>query len=489
MPDYTNSHYLKKSTIKGLSWSLIESVSSQGIRFLIGVILARLLLPEMFGLVAMLLIFITLGEIFVDSGFGTAIIQKQELTEIETSSVFYFNIIIGFIAAALLFYGSTLIAKFYNQPALEPLAKSLSLIFIINSFGMVQSNILVKKVDFKSLAKINTFANLISGLTAIILAFVGYGIWSLIIQQLSAAAIRNISYWLYSNWRPGFVFSSNSIRQMLKFSLSILIIGILNRTTESFYYMIIGKLFSASELGFFSRANQLQSFPSHTSAMLVGRVTFPVFSKIQNDPEILKSGLQKILTILSFIIFPVMVGMAAVAKPLISVLLTDKWLSAVPYLQLLTVVGVFYPLEWIRQQAMQAVGRPDLSLRIEIVKKLALFASVAVMWYWGVFGIITGIIFASVLSFSLNVFYTSIVTQYSTKEQLYDMAPYIIISLIMGILSYSMVILLENYSSFCQLFIPSIAGFLFYIGIMFIIQTSAITSIQAELKLYFKAVL
>lgn len=486
MLDLSGFQALKKSTLKGLSWSLIESVSTQGIRFIIGVILARLLLPEMFGLVAMLLIFITLGEIFVDSGFGTALIQKQNITEIEICSVFYFNILVGLIAAALLFLGAPFIAAFYNQPTLIPLAQSLSVIFIINSLGMVQSNILVKKVDFKSLAKLNTIANMISGLAAILMAFIGYGIWSLIIQQVSAAAIRNIFYWLYSDWRPSFVFSSKSIHQMLKFSLSILAIGILNRTTESVYYMVIGKLFSANELGYFSRASQLQNFPSHTSAMLVGRVTFPVFSKMQNDPVILKSGLQKILIIIAFIIFPVMAGMAAVAKPLISVLLTDKWLAAVPYLQLLTIVGVFYPLEWIRQQAIQAVGRPELSLRIEIVKKLALFVSIAVMWYWGIIGIIAGIIFASILSFSLNVFYTSVVTQYSVREQLLDMLPYIIISIIMGIISFSIVILLINYHPLYQLLIASIIGFLFYIGTMSIIQTSAMSVIQKEVKLYLK---
>ncbi len=486
MPDLSNSQSLKKSTLKGLSWSFIESAATQGIRFIIGVILARLLLPEMFGLVAMLLIFITLGEIFVDSGFGTALIQKQKITDIELCSIFYFNLFIGLIAAASLFYGASLIAAFYNQPTLKPLAQSMSIIFIINSFGMVQSNILVKSVDFKALAKLNTIANLTSGFAAVLLAFMGVGIWSLIIQQVSAAAIRNIFYWLYSKWRPSFIFSTTSIKQMLKFSSSILAVGILNRTTESIYYMVIGKLFSANELGFFSRANQLQSFPSHTSAMLVGRVTFPVFSKMQNDPVILKSGLQKILIILTFVIFPVMVGMAAVAKPLISVLLTDKWISTVPYLQLLSIVGVLYPLEWIRQQAMQAVGRPDLSLRIEIVKKIALFTSIAVMWYWGIFGIIAGIIFASILSFSLNVFYTSVITRYSIKEQLCDMMPYVSTSIIMGIISYSIVILLTNYNHLYQLFVPFFAGILFYLGTMLIFHTSAMTSIQNELNLYFK---
>ncbi len=477
-----SSQSLKKDTIKGLSWSLIETASSQGIRFIIGIILARLLVPEMYGLIAMLLIFITLGEIFVDSGFGTALIQKQKITEREICSVFYFNIFVGLIAAILLFFAAPVIAAFYNQPALTPLAQSLSLIFIINSLGMTQSNLLVKRVDFKSLAKLSTIANLISGLIGIALAVMGYGIWSLVIQQISATAARNFLYWFYSTWRPSLLFSINAIRQMLRFSLSILAIGILNRTSESIYYMVIGKLFSATDLGIFSRANQLQSFPSSALAMLVGRVTFPVFAKVQHDPLMLKLGLRKTLTILAFLIFPIMVGVAAVAKPLILVLLTVKWAATIPYLQLLSVVGILFPLEWIRQQAIQAVGRPDLSLRVEIVKKLALFIGIAVTWYWGIFGIITGMIFASLLSLSLNIRYTAMVTQYSTREQLSDMLPYFTISIIMGAIVFSIIYLLDNYSPLYQLLVPSFSGFLFYVGIARLFRTSAIMTIQQELR-------
>jgi len=477
-----SSQSLKKDTIKGLSWSLIEAASSQGIRFVIGIILARLLVPEMFGLIAMLLIFITFGEIFVDSGFGTALIQKQKITEREICSVFYFNIFVGLIAAALLFFAAPVIAAFYNQPTLTPLTRLLSLIFIINSLGTIQSILLIKRVDFRSLAKLSTISNFISGIIGISLAVMGYGVWSLVIQQISAAVAKNFLYWFYSAWRPSLLFSINAIRQMLRFSLSILAIGILNRTSESIYYMVIGKLFSATDLGIFSRANQLQSFPSSALGMIVGRVTFPVFAKVQHDPPILKLGLRKTLTILAFLIFPIMVGIAAVAKPLILVLLTDKWAATIPYLKLLSVVGILFPLEWIRQQAIQAVGRPDLSLRVEIIKKLALFISIAVMWYWGIFGIIAGMIFSSLLSLSLNIRYIAIVTQYSTREQLRDMLPYFTISIIMGAIVFSISYLLDNYSPLYQLLIQSFTGFLFYVGIAWVFRTSAIMSIQQELR-------
>jgi len=250
--------------------------------------------------------------------------------------------------------------------------------------------------------------------------------------------------------------------------------------------MLIGKIFSATDLGFFSRANQLQSFPSNTLATLVGRVTFPILSKMQHNPHMFKLGLRKTLILVAFLNFPIMIGIAAVAKPLIILILTDKWKETIPYLQLLSVAGALFPLEWIRQQAIQAVGRPDLSLRAEIFKKLALLISVAFMWYWGIIGIITGIIFASFLSLSLNIHYTALVSQYSKKEQLLDMFPYIIISITMGIILLFINEIIINYSYIYQLLIQIFAGFIFYVCATFFFRTSASIAIQQELKQFIK---
>lgn len=471
---------LRRTTIKGLAWSLIESAGSQGIRFIIGIVLARLLVPEMFGLLAMLMIFITLGEIFVDSGFGTALIQKHTITQLEICSVFYFNIFIGFIASILLFFIAPVIASFYEQPLLTSMARALSLIFIINSFGMIQSNLLVKKVDFKSQAKLNTITNLVSGITGIALAMMGVGVWSLVIQQISASVIRNFFYWFYSDWRPSFLFSIEPLQRMLKYGLSILATGILNRTTESIYYMVIGKLFSASDLGLFSRAMQLQGFPSSMLATLVGRVTFPVFSKLQHDPDTLKQGIKKTLTMIAFLICPIMIGIAAVAKPLVLVLLTEKWAATIPYLQLLCIVGLLFPMEWIRQQVIQAVGRPDLSLSIEIAKKLILFISIAVMWYLGIFGIIAGMIVASLLSLFLNIKYTAILTQYSIREQFLDILPYCTIAIAMGSIVIIVGYLLNYYHPFYQLMVQILVGFIFYVGSTWVFRTPAFMAIRQE---------
>lgn len=434
-------------------------------------------------MVAMLSIFITIGDVFIDSGFGTALIQKQNITELDTSSVFFFNLFLGFIFASLLFFSAPVIAEFYNQPVLTCLARALSLTFIINAFGMMQANLLVKTVDFRSIAKLSLISQCTSGLIGIAMAFKGYGVWSLITQQILGSFIRNISYWFYSPWRPSLSFSTVALRQLMRFSLSILAIGILNRTSESLYYMVIGKLFSATELGIFSRANSLSSMPPTSLATAVGRVTFPVYSKLQQDPVLLKSALKKTLTVVCFLIFPIMLGMAIVAEPLILFLLTEKWIATVPYLQLLSVVGMIFPLEWIRQQALQAVGRPDLSLKVEIIKKITLFISISVMWYFGIFGIIAGMIAVSFLSLFLNIRYTSLLTQYKTSEQLLDMMPYLLISIAMCFIVSITNHFLNDSRPFYRLLVNTLTGVLFYMGMAWTFRTPAIRTIARELNL------
>lgn len=254
--------------------------------------------------------------------------------------------------------------------------------------------------------------------------------------------------------------------------------GLLNRTTESIYYIIIGKLFSATELGFFSRALPLEALPSSVLATLVGRVTFPVFSKLQHDPNALKQGIRKTLVIVTFLICPTMIGIAAAARPIVVVLLTEKWAATIPYLRLLCVAGMLFPLEFIRQQAIQAVGRPGLSLRVEAIKKVILFVAIGTMWYWGVRGIIAGMIVASTFSLFLNIKCMATVTQYSVREQISDMVPYLVISFAMGVAVFGLGYLLRHHHPLYQLMVQVIAGFVFYAGSTWIFRVPACTAIR-----------
>jgi O-antigen/teichoic acid export membrane protein len=290
-------HSLKSKTLHALSWSFFESAGVQGIRFIIGIILARLLFPEQFGLIGMLMIFMAVAQTLLDSGFGAALIQKNEVTQKDICSIFYFNILVGILIAGILGLVAPWIAAFYNQPILIPLTRAMSLVIIINSFGLIQSTILSKQIDFKTQTKVSLIAGIMSGIIGITLAATGFGVWSLVVQQISSAFFRTVFLWFLNPWRPALIFSLKSLQEMFSFGSRLLASGLLNQVFENIYLLAIGKLFSASDLGYFTRAKAFGDLPTHTLSGMVGRVTFPVFSTIQDDPVRLKRGLKRALTL------------------------------------------------------------------------------------------------------------------------------------------------------------------------------------------------
>ena len=427
---------LKSKTIHALSWSFLESIGLQGVQFIIGVILARLLLPEQFGLIAMLTIFVAVAESLINGGFARALIQKKEATQADVCSVFYVNIAVGLIATGLLFVVAPLIADFYNQPILSPLAKTLSLTIVLSSFGMIHYVILAKRIDFRTVTKVNLIASLVSGAIGVTLAALGYGVWSLVVQQITSTLFRTALLWLFNTWRPVLVFSIKSLNEMFGFGSRVLASDLLNQIFDNIYLLVIGKIFSAADLGYFARAKTMQEIPTQALSGMVGRVTFPVFSSIQDDPARLKRGLRKALTILVLVNFPIMIGIAAVAHPLVVVVLTEKWAPCIPYLQLLCFVGLLYPVHLINLNALQALGRSDLYLRLEIIKKVLIVINIAVTWQWGISAMIWGMVALSIISYYLNSYYTGVLIDYRIGEQLRDLIPYMILSVLMGITVY-----------------------------------------------------
>lgn len=423
---------LRAKTVHALSWSLLESLGLRGVQFVIGVVLARLLFPEQFGLIGMLTIFIAVAQSLFDSGFGAALIQKQEATQRDTCSIFYFNILLGLATSGLLYWVAPSIAAFYNQPILTPLMRALSLTIVINSFGLIQYTLLSKQINFKALTKVSLIASIISGVVGVILAATGFGVWSLVVQQILSSLLRTVLLWVLNDWRPALIFSLQSLREMFGFSSRILVSGVINRIFENIYLLVIGRLFSATDLGFFTRAKTMEEVPSVTLSGIVGRVTFPVFSTIQDDKSRLKRGVKKALTSLVLVNFPMMIGLAMIADPLVRVLLTEKWLEAVPYLQLLCLVGLLYPVVLINSNLLFALGRSKIHLRVEIIKKILIILNIALTWQWGISAMISGMILVSVLSFCLNSYYTDRLIGYPIREQLHDLFPYGIVAALMG---------------------------------------------------------
>jgi len=463
---------LKSKTINALSWSFIETIGLQGTQFIIGVILTRILLPEQFGLIAMLAIFMAVAQSFLDSGFGSALIQKQDITQTDLSSVFYFNVVIGISAAGLLSIFAPYIASFYNQPELIALTRAMSLIIVINSFSLIQYTLATKNLNFKAITKVSVLSNVISGIIGISMAYNGFGVWSLVSQQISRSFLSAILFWFFNSWRPSLSFSMQSLKDMFGFGSRILASGLLNQIFNNLYLLVIGRIFTAVSLGFFTRAKSLSELPVNSLGLMVVRVTFPVFSSIQKDIPRVKNGMKKALTTLALITFPLMIGLAVTARPIVLILFTDKWAEAIPYVRLLSIIGMLYPLQLINLNILPVLGKSDLFFRLEVIKKILVVINIAVTWRWGIMAMIFGMLITSIIFYYLNSYYNKFMIGYSFTEQLFDLLPYFIISSIMGI-GVFLIELIHFESNLLLLVCQVISGMIMYLLLCRIFQIKA----------------
>ncbi len=466
------SRSLKSKAVHGVFWSFLECGGQQGIQIVISIILARILLPAQFGLIGMLAIFMAIAQAFLNSGFGPALIQKKDTTQVDTCSIFYFNIVVGIVAAGLLYLAAPWIAAFYEEPALTALTRFLSLNLVINSFALIQSTLLVKQINFQTQFKVSIVATIGSGIIGITLAYRGFGIWSLAIQSVTNTIFRTVLLWFFNKWRPSLVFSFAALKNMFVFGSRLLAIELIATFTQNLYFVVIGKIFTAGDLGFYSRANRCIQLSTENLTNSVSRVTFPVFSSIQDDNSRLKRGVQKALTILNFLNFPMMIGLLVTAKPLVLVLLTEKWLPCVPYMQLLCVMGLLYPLHVINLNVLKAKGHSGLYFRIEVLKPFLTTISIAVTYRWGITAMIYGQIIVSVICYYLNSYYTCKLINYPLKEQVSDFAPYLAMSAVMGLGVYS-VQLFPFSSNVALLIFQVLTGISLYTSLNFIFKTSA----------------
>jgi len=409
----------------------------------------------------MLTIFMAVAQSIIDSGFGSSLIQKQDASHVDECSIFYFNVVVGLIAAGAMCVCAPWIAAFYRTPLLVPLSRVLSLNLIINSFGIIQTTLLTKRVEFKKQFVVSLIATIASGGVGVAMAYCEYGVWSLVGQSVSSNLMRTILLWFVIRWRPAPLFSMESLRSMFPFGSRMLLSGLLETVFSNLYLLVIGKVSSATDLGYYSRAQQTQQFPVVSLSSAVNRVTYPVFAKVQTDKVRLKRGVAKALTTLAMVGFPVMIGLAVVSRPLVSVLLTDKWLPSVPYLQLLCVVGLLYPLHAINLNVLKAQGRSDLHLRLEIIKKALNVIAIGVTWSWGITAMICGQLVVSAAAYYLNSYYTGKLLDYRLWEQLRDVLPTCVLACAMGLGVYA-VGLVECGNDLVLLMIQVAAGVLLY---------------------------
>ncbi len=453
---------LTQKTVSGMFWSFSDSIAGQIIQFIVGLILARILTPSEFGLIGMITVFLAISQSFIDSGFGQALIRKPEASELDYSTVFFFNIIVGVVFFGLFFFLAPPIARFYKEPELQSLTRVLSIILIINSFGLIQRTILTKNIDFKLQTKITVISAIISGSVAIYMALNDFGVWSLVWKSLIGYFLQTLLLWGFSKWRPRFIFSIQSFRELFAFGSKLLVSGLIDTIYRNIYPLIIGKFFSAEELGFYSRADQFNKLPSQNITGAVQRVSYPSLSLVQDEPDKLKSGYKKIISSTMFITFFIMLGMAAVAKAMILVLIGEKWLPAVPYLQLLCLGGMLFPLHAINLNMLKVKGRSDLFLQLEIIKKLLAIPVILAGIFLGINAMLAGMAVLSFVAYFINSFYSGKLINYSVREQVSDVLPTFLIALLVSFAVYSLTFFLDI-RQITMLIIQITTGFLLMI--------------------------
>lgn len=445
-------------------WSAVERFSTQGIQFLFGILLARLLTPNDYGMIAMLTIFIAVSQTFIDSGFGNALIRKLDRTEADKATVFFFNIFMAMACYGIIFLSAPLIAQFYSMPELTDILRILAINLIIQAFGSIQHLNLTIDLNFKALAKVTFIGAIVGGTAGLICAYNGLGVWSLVVQQMATTSCRVILFWVLVHWRPKTFFNKSSFKNMFGFGSKLLASGLLNTLYDNIYDLIIGKAFAAATLGNYSRASHFANFPSSNVTGIFQRVTYPVLSKIQDDPDKLRKGYLKFLNMATLVIFPLMIGLAALAKPFILLVLTDKWFDVILILQIICIAQMWYPVHAINLNILQVMGRSDLFLKLEIIKKIEGITVLCITLPFGIIAMCFGQWFNAIFGLVVNTYYSGKLLNAGLLPQIKMYIPTLLNSLVMGAICLGVTQTLPEQEYALQLGVGFAAGVIYYIA-------------------------
>lgn len=423
---------LKNRTFKGTIWSSIERFSVQGIQFVVMILMARLLTPADYGMVGMIAIFIAISQSIIDSGFSQALIRKQDRSEIDNSTVFFFNVFVGLVLYLILYVCAPLIAEFYLEPKLISITRIISLSLIFNSLTVVQRALLTINLNFKTQAKASLIAAVLSGIIGIYMAYRGFGVWSIVSQQIINLFLITILLCFFSKWKPLFTYSWESFKELFSFGSKLLAAGLLDTIYKNIYLIVIGKIFKASDLGYYTRAHQFSNFPSSNITGIFQRVSYPVLCTIQDNDAKLSDVYRKILKTSAFVVFPLMMGLAALSKPVILAFLTEKWLFSATLLIPLCFSGMWFPIHSINLNLLQVKGRSDLFLKLEIIKKVLGVTVLCISIPFGLLAMCWGTALNSIIALSINTYYTGKLINLGFFRQMKDILPTFILSILMG---------------------------------------------------------
>lgn len=422
----------KNKIISSLFWKLMERGGTQGIQFIVQIVLARLLVPKDYGIIALIAIFIAIANVFVQSGFSTALVQKKDVNETDFSSVFYLSLFVASLLYVLLFFTAPLIAAFYDVPQLIPIIRVLSITVFFGAFNSIQNAIIAKKMQFKKLFFSSLGAIVVSGIISIVLAYEGFGVWTLVAQQLTNQFMVTAILWFTVKWRPRLIFSFERVKELFSYGWKLLASALIDTIYTNLRSLIIGKIYNPAMLGYYNRGEQFPQIIVTNIDGSIQSVMLPALSVEQDNRERMKDMVRRSIVTSSFVIFPLMIGLTVIAEPLIKILLTDKWLPSVPFLQIACMSYALYPIHTANLQAINALGRSDIFLKLEIIKKIIGLAILGVTIFYGVYAIAIGMLVVGIICTFINAYPNLKLLNYGYKEQWKDIMPPLLLSLVMG---------------------------------------------------------
>jgi len=479
-----NKTSLKEVATKGMLWNSIEKFSVQGSQFLIGILLARLLIPADFGLIGMIAIFIAIAQTFVDSGMGSGLIQRQNRSLEDYSTVFVFNFVVSLFFYILLFISAPYIADFYNTPALIPITRVIGINIIINSLSIVQRSMLTVELNFKTLAKINILSIMISGVCAIYFAYTGFGVWSLVYRQLIGSIVSVVLFWYFSKWKTSFVFSKKSFKDLFGYGSKILASGIYAQIFQNMYNIFIGKAYSASNLGFYTQAKQLAEVTAGTVTSILQQVTFPILAALQDDKERMILVYRRLIRMTAFFIFPTMTILAVLADPFVNFFLGTKWMPMVPLLQWMCFARILYPLSALNMNILNANGRSDLFLKVDLSKAPLTIIALIITIPISLKAMIVGQVITTFISFFINAYLPGKLYGYGPFSQIRDIWPIIVTTLITALVTYSSIQFIHFL--ILKLTIGSLIAIAVYFAFSYLFKIQEIEEINSILRSFKK---
>lgn len=470
----------KSSVIASLFWKLMERGGTQGIQFIVQIILARILTPDDYGIISLIAVFILIANVFVQNGFNTALIQKKDADEIDFSSVFYLSLFVALVLYLILFIAAPYIGGFYGITQLTSVLRVLAFTLVLGAFNSIQNAYIARNMNFKKLFFSSLGAIIVSGLMGIVLAYKGFGVWALVIQQLGNQFFITLILWFTVKWRPKLLFSFQRIRGLFSYGWKLLVSAQLDTLYMNLRSLIIGKMYSSGMLGFYNRSEQFPSIIVSNINGSIQAVMLPAMSSHQDDCQRVKAMVRRAVVTSSFLLFPMMAGLAAAAKPLVKLLLTDKWLPCVPFLQIFCAVYALWPIHTANLQAINAMGRSDVFLKLEIIKKILGVIILAATIYYGVYAITVGLLVSGIISIFINAYPNIRLLGYSFSEQFRDILPPLLLALAMGLAVASINLL--NMVSGLTLAFQLIAGITLYFTLSRLLKLECYTYLINTLK-------